>query len=227
MVKHDSQVPRGAFLQRDRETYAVVPRFAPAGVLDAATLRRLADVVEKYRIPAVKLTGAQRVALVGLKPEDVEPVLTELGVEPAPAVGLSVHYVKACSGTTFCRFGQQDALSLGAHLDELLVGYGDLAHKFKVGISGCVFNCCESWLRDFGAFGRPEGWTVVVGGLGSGRPRIGNEVAREVDDAGVVTLAQKTLELYQELGRKGERLGRTIDRVGKEIFIARLLGNLA
>ena len=219
----EQQGPHGAIIQRDRETYAVVPRFGPAGVLDAATLRRLADVVEKYSIPVVKLTSAQRIALVGMKPQDVEAVLAELGTEPAPATGLCVHYVQACPGNTFCRFGQQDALGLGSLLDKLLVGYGELGHKVKIGISGCVFNCGESWLRDFGAFGKPKGWTVVIGGTSGSRPRIGNEIIQDVDDDRVADLARKTLNLYQELGKKGERLGRTVDRVGLELFQARLL----
>ncbi|MEW5762844.1 MAG: reverse transcriptase-like protein [Bacillota bacterium] len=221
-VPNVPEVPRGAFLQRDRATYAVVPRLAPAGVLDAATLRRLADVAEKYRIPIVKITSAQRIALVGLRPEEVEPVWEDLGMEPAPAVGPCVHYVKACPGTVACRYGQQDALGLGKRLDERLLGHGELASKFKIGISGCPFNCCESWLRDFGAFGKARGWTVVVGGVGGARPRIGDVVAENVGDDEVINLVERTIEAYKELGKKGERLARTIDRVGIDVFKARL-----
>ncbi|MGQ9498180.1 MAG: reverse transcriptase-like protein [Desulfotomaculales bacterium] len=221
-VPNVPEVPRGAFLQRDRATYAVVPRLAPAGILDAATLRRLADVAEKYRIPIVKITSAQRIALVGLKPEEVELVWEDLGMEPAPAVGPCVHYVKACPGTVACRYGQQDALGLGKRLDERLLGHGELASKFKIGISGCPFNCCESWLRDFGAFGKAHGWTVVVGGVGGARPRIGDIVAENVGDDEVINLVERTIEAYKELGKKGERLARTIDRVGIDVFKARL-----
>jgi NAD(P)H-nitrite reductase large subunit len=221
----DEHGPRGAILQRDKSTYAVVPRFAAAGVLDAATLRRLAEVIDHYRIPVVKITSAQRIALVGLKPGDVEAVLADLGAEPAPAVGRCVHYIQACPGKTFCRFGQQDSLGLGARLDEMLLGYGEFGHKFKIGISGCLFNCSESWLRDFGAFGKPKGWTVVVGGTSGHRPRIGNELVRDVDDETVVALAKKAADLYQELGKKAERMGWTIERVGVETFRERLLAD--
>jgi len=215
-------VPRGAFLQRDRVTYAVVPRLAPAGVLDVATLRRLADVVEKHRIPVVKITSAQRIALVGIKPEEVEPIWEELGMEPAPAVGPCVHYVQACPGTVACRYGQQDALGLARCLDEKLVWRGELASKFKIGISGCPFNCCDSWLRDFGAFGKSRGWTVVIGGAGGARPRIGDVIAENVSDDEAIGLVERTIDVYKELAKKGERLARTIDRVGIEAFKARL-----
>lgn len=210
--------PRGAILQRDKETYAIVPRLAPCGLLDVETLRRLADVAEQYKIPVIKITGAQRIAMVGLKAEDVEPVWEALGKEPAPAVGPCIHYVNACPGTVACRYGQQDALGLGTELDEKLVGYGEFTSKFKIGISGCPMNCCESWLRDFGAFGKRSGWTVVVGGQGGLRPRLADKLAESVSSEEVVDLLQRTLEAYKKLGTRGERLGTTIQRVGFEEF---------
>ncbi|MBU4532745.1 MAG: NAD(P)/FAD-dependent oxidoreductase [Eubacteriales bacterium] len=217
-------VPRGAILQRDKETYAIVPRLAPCGLLDVATLRLIADVAEQYQIPIMKITGAQRIAMVGLKPEDVEPVWKALGREPAPAVGPCVHYVNACPGTVVCRYGQQDALGLGTELDEKLLGYGEFTSKFKIGISGCPMNCCEAWMRDFGAFGRKKGWTVVVGGQGGLRPRLGDKIAEDVSSEEVVGLLYKTMDAYKKLGTKGERLGTTLDRVGLEEFQKLVLG---
>ncbi|MDI6710273.1 MAG: NAD(P)/FAD-dependent oxidoreductase [Thermoanaerobacterales bacterium] len=210
--------PRGAFLQRDRETYAIAPRMAPAGILDVAALRRLADVAERFNIPIIKIGNAQRIVLVGLKAEQVEPVWEALGMEPAPAVGPCVHYVAGCPGTVACRYGQQDALGLAGEIDRRHIGEGELAAKFKIGVSGCPFNCCESWLRDFGAFGKSKGWTVIVGGRAGMRPRIGDKLAENVSAEEVMDLLRRTIAAYKELGRKGERLGTTIERVGFEEF---------
>lgn len=214
----ETQAPRGAFIQRDKETYAVVPRIGTAGMVDPAVLRRLADTAEQFGIPIIKLIGAQRFALVGLKPDQVEAVWAALGMEPAPAVGPCVHYVTACPGNVVCRFGQQNALALAEVLDKGFLGAKDLPAKFKIGISGCPFCCCESWLRDFGAFGKLKGWTVIVGGRAGARPRIGDKIAENVPSEDILGLLEKTLQAYRELGKKGERLGTTIDRVGLDVF---------
>lgn len=212
------KAPRGAILQKDKETYAIVPRLQPCGLLDVETLRRLADVAEKFEIPVIKITGAQRIAMVGLTAEQVEPAWEALEREPAPAVGPCIHYVTACPGTAACRLGQQDALALGAELDEKVVGYGKFTSKFKIGISGCPMNCCESWLRDFGAFGRRTGWTVVVGGKGGMRPRIGDRLAESLSSEEVIALLYKTLDAYKKIAKPRERLGAAIERIGFDEF---------
>lgn len=213
-----NSTPRGAILQKDKETYAIVPRLQPCGLLDVETLRRLADVAEKFEVPVIKITGAQRIAMVGFTAENVEPAWEALEREPAPAVGPCIHYVTACPGTAYCRLAQQDALALGTEMDEKLLGYGEFSSKFKIGISGCPMNCCESWLRDFGAFGRRTGWTVVVGGKGGMRPRIGDKLAESLPSEEVVALLYKTLEAYQRIAKRRERLGAAIERVGFEEF---------
>lgn len=216
--------PRGAILQRDQETYAIVPRLGTAGLMDPGTLRRLADVAEKFNIPVIKITGAQRIALVGLKAEDVETVWAELNMEPAPAVGPCVHYITACPGTVACVYGMQDALGLAGELEKRHLGRHELASKFKISVSGCPFNCCEAWLRDFGAFGKKRGWTVVIGGRAGAKPRIGDKLAENVSPDEVMDLAEKTIKVYAELGKKGERLGTAIQRLGFEEFQRRILG---
>ncbi|NQU04279.1 MAG: NAD(P)/FAD-dependent oxidoreductase, partial [Syntrophaceae bacterium] len=97
---------KGVILQRDKETYAVAPHI-PCGVVSPGTLRKLADVAEKYNAPALKLTSAARIAIVGLKEEDIENVWADLGMDKGAATGLCVRNVKACPGTTFCRRGIQ------------------------------------------------------------------------------------------------------------------------
>jgi len=193
--------PRGAIAQRDKASYAVVPR-TPLGLVTPEILERLARVARKYELPVIKITSAQRMALIGMKPEVVEEVWKELGLEVGPAVGLCVHYVQACPGTTWCRFGLQDSLGLGAKLEELFVGR-DLPAKAKIGISGCPLNCGESYMRDFGAFGKKSGWTAIFGGNAGGRPRIGDVIAEKLSDDQVIDLAKKCFDYYAAEAEKG------------------------
>lgn len=212
------EIPREAILQRDGTTYAFIARLPAAGLLTPDILRRLADVADKYAIPVIKLSSAQRVVLAGVRPEDIAGIQENLGAGVAPALGPCVHYVKACPGTSVCRLGQQDSLALAARLDEAFIGKLDLPHKFKFGISGCPMNCSESYTLDFGAFGKAKGWTVVVGGKGGARPRLGEVLAENVSGDEVVDLAARVIASYRALGSGRERLARTIERVGFDTF---------
>lgn len=211
-----SDSPRGAIIQRDEKSYAIVPR-TPLGLVTPETLENIARVARKYEIPIIKITSAQRMALVGIKPEQVEEIWRELGMEVGPAVEVCVHYVQACPGITLCKYGMQDSLGLGTELEKLFVGM-DLPAKAKIGISGCPMNCGESYVRDFGAFGKRSGWTVVFGGNSGGRPRIGDVIAEGLDKDGVVDLARKCFEHYAANARRKERTARFIERTGIEEF---------
>jgi NAD(P)H-nitrite reductase large subunit len=125
---------QGAFIQRDKLTYALVPRM-PMGLVTPEILENIAAVARRHQIPIIKITSAQRMALVGIKPESVPRIWEELGTGIGPAVSICVHYVQACPGTTVCRFGIQDSLGLGGKLEELFVGM-ELPGKAKIGISG-------------------------------------------------------------------------------------------
>lgn len=218
-----ADTPRGAILQRDNETYAIVPKTGTAGLLNGDILRKLADVVDKYQIPVVKLTASQRIALVGIKGEDVNKVWEELGMEPAPATGLCVRSVQACPGTALCKYGKQDSLGLAARLDELFMGMS-LPNKFKMGISGCPLNCCEAWTRDFGAFGKPKGFTVAIGGNAGAAPHIGKVLAEDLSVEEVVTLATKLISYYKENAKNGERMFKFVERLGVEEIKKAVLG---
>ena len=135
----------GAILQRDKETYAIVPRL-PMGVLTPEILEKLASVARKYNVRIIKITSGQRIALVGLKPEDVNKAWEDLKMDVGPAEGLCVHYVQACPGTETCKFGQGDSLGLASRIEKMYVGKKDVIHaKTKFGISGCRLNCAESF----------------------------------------------------------------------------------
>ncbi len=208
--------PRGAILQRDKETYAIVPR-TPMGLITPDILENIAKVARKHEIPIIKITSAQRLALVGMKPEIVDEVWQELGLEVGPAVGLCVHYVQACPGTTVCRFGMQDSLGLAGELEKMFVGM-EMPAKTKIGISGCPMNCSEGYVKDFGAFGKKSGWTVIFGGNSGARPRIGDVIAENISSEEVVALAKKCFEYYAANANNKERTARFIERIGIEEF---------
>lgn len=208
--------PKGAIIQRDKKTYAVVPR-TPLGIVTPDTLETIANVVRKYEIPIIKITSAQRMALVGMKPEVVDDVWRDLGIDVGPAIELCVHYVQACPGNTLCKLGVQDSLGLGGKLENLFVGM-DLPAKAKIGISGCSMNCGESYMRDFGAFGKKSGWTVIFGGNAARKPRIGDVIAEDLTNEEVIDLAGKCFEYYAANGKKKERTARFIERIGIEAF---------
>ena len=220
-----SERPRGAFIQRDKKTYAIVPR-TPMGLVTPDILENIARVVRKHNIPVIKITSAQRMVLVGLKPEIVEQVWEELGMGVGPAVEICVHYVQACPGNTLCKFGVQDSLGLGAKLEKIFVGM-DIPAKAKIGISGCHFNCGESYLRDFGAFGKKTGWTVIFGGNSGGKPRIGDVIAEKLNEEEVIELSKKCFNYYVDNAKKKERTARFIERIGIDEFKKSVLGVIA
>lgn len=204
--------PRGAILQRDRETYAIVPR-TPAGIVAPEDLENIARVARRYAIPVIKITSGQRMALVGIKAEDVEKIWNEIGMTVGEATAPCVHYVQACPGTAVCKYGVQDSLGLGLELEKV---YQDLnlPAKLKMGVSGCPRCCGESYVRDIGVLGTAKGWTVTFGGNSGGRPRIGDVIAKDLAKEDVIALVKLLLDYYIENGKPGERTARFVDRVG-------------
>lgn len=213
-----AEEPRGAILQRDKKTYAIVPRL-PMGVLTPEILEALAKVSRKYKVRIIKITSGQRIALVGLNPEDVEKAWNDLAMDVGPAEGLCVHYVQACPGTVTCKFGQGDSLGLAAKVEQGYVGKQDvIPAKTKIGVSGCRLCCAESYLRDIGAVAEPDGWKVIVGGNSGGRPRIGDLIAEKLTDDQAHALIEKCLDYYAKNSKPRERIPRFVNRIGIETF---------
>lgn len=208
--------PKGAVLQRDKTTFAIVPHM-PGGITNPAALRKIADVAEKYNAAALKCTSAQRIAIVGLKHEDVEKAWDDLKMDPAHAVGLCVRSVKICPATTFCKRGQQDAVSLGLELDKKYHGL-ELPSKFKMAVSGCQNSCAEPAVRDIGIMGTPKGYVVMVGGNAGFKPRLGDKIAAQLEPDQVMDLVEKIINWYKENGKRNERIGELIDRIGLDRF---------
>jgi len=207
-------IPRGAILQRDRKTYAIVPR-TPVGLVSPEALAAISSVVRKYNIPITKITSGQRLALIGLQREEVNQAWHDLKMEVGQAVDLCVHYVQACPGTEVCKFGVRDSLGLGLELEKLYIGI-DLPAKVKIGVSGCPFCCAESYVRDIGLIGKKKGWTLTFGGNSGGRPRIGDVIAEDVSDAEAVVLVQRCLEYYRDTVEKKLRTARFVEKIGIE-----------
>ena len=207
-------LPKGAILQRDRKTYAIVPR-TPSGMVSPEILEGLSRVVRKYSIPIMKITSGQRLALVGIQGEDIDAIWQELQMDVGRAVELCLHYVQACPGTAVCKYGQQDSLGLGLEIEKFFYDY-ELPAKLKIGVSGCPFCCGESYVRDIGIIGKKNGWIVTFGGNSGGRPRIADVLAENVSKEDALALVKKSLGFYRDNGKKKERTARFVERMGIE-----------
>lgn len=210
-------------MEDNHKTYLVLPQF-DAGLLSPEDLEHLAVLARKYRVPKTKITGAQRVAFLGMEPEALEALRKELRLpDTLPHKRGQLHYVQACPGSTWCRYGHRDALGLSERIKTIDLA-GPLPAKVKVGISGCRFNCCESWMRDVGLTGESRGWRLIFGGNAAGRPRIGDVVAQELTDDEAVTLVTRTLNYYIREARFKTRSARFVERLGIETLKKAVLG---
>src|SRR5690606_5446510 len=150
-------------------TYSVVPRIY-GGVTDPAQLKRIAEVAEKFEVPLVKITGGQRLDLLGVKKEDLPKIWEELDMPSGDAYGEALRTVKTCVGSTFCRFGTQDSMQLGIELEKRFERLNTPA-KVKLAVSGCPRNCAESTIKDLGVVAVDNGWEIYVGGNGGAKVR--------------------------------------------------------
>jgi NAD(P)H-nitrite reductase large subunit len=210
---------KGAIIQRDMETFSISPHI-PGGFASPALLRKIADVAEKYGAKFVKCTGAQRIAIIGVREEDLDKAWAEF-TDKSKAIGLTIRSIQICPGTRACKKAKQDSPGLGFALDAEF--YGKPAPtKFKMGVSGCPNCCSDSWMKDLGFYGTDNGFVAVAGGKGGGTPKSGREIACGLTEAQAVALARKVIAFYRENGKAPERLGATIERVGFEEFVKAL-----
>jgi len=182
------------------------------GLVTPDYLERVAELARKHNIPFLKITGAQRIAIAGHTPETAEQIWQEMGQPHGPKKPVGIHYIQACPGVQWCKYGKQDSLVLGQKIEETLLNI-ELPAKTKLGISGCAMNCCEGYIRDIGIFGTKKGWTLVFGGNGGGVPRIGDVIGEGLSDEEIIELASKCLDFYRQHARKFERTGRLMRRM--------------
>lgn len=204
---------RTGIVQKDKETVALIPEIK-FGVMTPEDLEKLAAVSRKYEIPIIKITSAQRIALVGVKPEDVENIWNELDMEPGHGLGTGLNYVQSCPGTTVCRLGQRDSLEMAERIYDAVKPLG-LDVKLKIGVSGCPLQCGEGAIRDVGIFGKKAtGWTIQIGGNSGLNARVGEVLASDLEDDILVETIIKLMTYYKENMKPKERMYRFIPRMG-------------
>ena len=204
---------KGVILQRDRETYAIAPHI-PCGIVTPDLLEKLAAVARKYNAAALKITSAARIALVGIKEEDIDTIWKELGAEQGHAVGLCVRSIKVCPGMTFCRLAKQDSIAMGMKMDARYHGMS-MPSKMKMAVSGCKIQCGENCIKDLSLYGTETGWTILVGGMGGIKPRLAEVLAENIPSEEAEEIVAKTINYYQENSKRA-RLGFLIDTIGIE-----------
>jgi nitrite reductase (NADH) large subunit len=205
-----------ANIQKDG-TYSVVPRMW-GGLTNPRELRAIADVVEKYDAPMVKVTGGQRLDIFGIKKEDLPAVWADLnaaGMVSGHAYGKSLRTVKTCVGSEWCRFGTQDSTGLGVKIEQMTWGSW-MPHKFKIAVSGCPRNCAESTIKDFGVICVDSGYELHVGGNGGIKVRVTDLLCKVATEEEAMELCAAFIQLYREQAHYLERTAPWIERVGLE-----------
>ncbi len=202
-----------ANIQKDG-TFSVVPRMR-GGVTTPAELRRIADVADKYHVPMVKVTGSQRIDLLGIRKEDLPKVWADLGMPSGQAYTKGVRMVKTCVGTEFCRFGVQDSTSAGIEMERRFEQLFT-PHKVKMAAVGCPRNCAEATVKDIGLVGQEGSWQVVVGGAAGKSVRKADVLTTVETTEDALAAAELFFQYYRENGRYLERTYDFVVRIGIE-----------
>ncbi|WP_206377738.1 nitrite reductase large subunit NirB [Sphingobium psychrophilum] len=212
-----------ANIQKDG-TYSVVPRMW-GGLTNPRELRAIADVVDKYDAPMVKVTGGQRLDIFGIKKEDLPAVWADLnaaGMVSGHAYGKSLRTVKTCVGSEWCRFGTQDSTGLGVKTERMTWGSW-MPHKFKIAVSGCPRNCAEATIKDFGIVCVDSGYELHVGGNGGIHVRVTDFLCKVGTEQEALDYCAAFTQLYREEARYLERTAPWIERVGVDYVKQRIV----
>jgi nitrite reductase (NADH) large subunit len=202
-----------ANIQKDG-TFSVVPRIR-GGVTSPDELRRIADVADKYQVRMVKITGSQRIDLLGVKKSDLPKIWADLGMPSGQAYTKGVRMVKTCVGTDFCRFGVQDSTSAGIELERSFENLFT-PHKVKMGAVGCPRNCAEATVKDIGLVGQEGSWQVVVGGAAGKKVRKADLLITVETTEQALEAAALFFQYYRESANYLERTYDFVERVGIE-----------
>ncbi|MDF2815201.1 MAG: nitrite reductase [Paenibacillus sp.] len=200
-----------ANIQKDG-TYSVVPRMY-GGVTNPKELKRIAEVAEKYNVPTVKMTGGQRIDLLGVRKEDLVSIWEELDMPSGYAYGKALRTVKTCVGSDYCRFGTADAMGMGIRLEKRFERLNTPA-KVKMAVSGCPRNCAESVIKDLGVVAIDGGWELYAGGNGGVKVHAGDLFVTVKTEDEVMEYAEAYLQYYRESGIYGERTSEWVKRLG-------------
>lgn len=208
-----------ANIQKDG-TFSVVPRMY-GGVTSAAQLRRIADVVDKYQVPMVKVTGGQRIDLLGVKKADLPAIWAALDMPSGRAYGKALRTVKTCVGSEFCRFGTQDSTGMGIRLEQTLEHMW-APHKVKLAVSGCPRNCAESTIKDVGVIAVDSGWEIYIAGNGGIKAEVAQFLTKVRTQEEVLEYTGAFLQLYREEARYLDRTVHWVGRVGLDYVKKRI-----
>jgi nitrite reductase (NADH) large subunit len=200
-----------ANIQKDG-TYSVIPRMW-GGETTADELRRIADAVDKYKIPTVKVTGGQRIDLLGVKKEDLQAVWKDIGMPSGHAYAKALRTVKTCVGSEWCRMGTQDSTQMGKDLERAMWRMY-APHKVKFAVSGCPRNCAEAGIKDVGIIGVDSGWEMYVAGNGGIKTEVAHFLVKVKTAAEVLEFTGAFCELYRQEGWYLERTVHYVNRVG-------------
>lgn len=202
-------------------TFSVIPRMY-GGTTTADDLIKLGEAAKKYNVPLVKITGASRIGLYGVKKEDVPHVWEDLGMRSGYAYSKSLRNVKSCVGSTFCRFGTKDSLGLGIKLEQA-IEMVDTPHKMKMGVTGCPRNCAEVLTKDFGVVCVENGYQLYFGGNGGTEVRECDSLTTVKTEEEVLTFAKAYVQYYRENANYGERTAPWVERTGADTVKETLL----
>ncbi len=209
-----------ANIQKDG-TYSVIPRMW-GGETTASELRRIADAVDKYKIPTVKVTGGQRIDLLGVKKEDLQNVWKDIGMPSGHAYAKALRTVKTCVGSEWCRMGTQDSTQMGKDLERAMWRMY-APHKVKFAVSGCPRNCAEAGIKDVGIIGVDSGWEMYVAGNGGIKTEVAHFFTKLKTPAEVLEYTGAFCELYRQEGWYLERTVHFVNRVGLDYVKKRVL----
>ncbi|WP_309914697.1 nitrite reductase large subunit NirB [Xanthomonas sp. 1678] len=209
-----------ANIQKDG-TFSVIPQMK-GGVTNASELRRIADVADKYAVPMVKVTGGQRIDLLGIRKEDLVGVWKDLGMNSGHAYGKSIRTVKTCVGSEFCRFGTQNSTQMGIDLETMLANMWS-PHKVKLAVSGCPRNCAESGIKDVGIIAVESGWELHIGGNGGMKTEVAKFLVKVKTAEEVKEYTGAFLQLYREEAYYLDRTVHYIERVGMDYIRQRVI----
>ncbi len=207
-------------IQKDG-SYSVIPRMW-GGETTAADLRSIADVVDKYAIPTVKVTGGQRIDLLGVKKQDLPAVWQDLGMPCGHAYAKALRTVKTCVGSEWCRFGTQDSTQMGKDLERALWRMY-APHKVKIAVSGCPRNCAEAGIKDVGVIGVDSGWEIYIAGNGGIKTEVAEFLCKLRTAEEVLEYSGAFLQLYRLEGWYLERTVHYVARVGMDHVRRRIL----
>jgi nitrite reductase (NADH) large subunit len=199
-------------IQKDG-TFSVIPEM-PGGITSAAELRRIADVAEKYKVPLVKLTGGQRIDLVGVSKEKLPEVWRDLAMPAGYAWGKSYRTCKSCIGEEYCRFGLGDSMGLAVKLERRFRGL-DSPGKLKLATAGCPRNCSEAYVKDVGVVAVEGGkWEIYIGGAAGAHIRKGDLLCTVDSWDQVLLLSGRFIQYYRENAKYKERTYSFVERIG-------------